>query len=126
MFKNGVVLLPIKIIRERDRIILSRPGRFIQDHDPVGIRIRQRPKQDGVDDAEDRGVRTDTESERQDCDGGKRRIVDELPQRKPYIIHIIQCGKLEWPGSFGSQGDDWVDARSAAGWDAAGEQRDCD
>ena len=66
MFKNDVVLLPIKIIGERDRIILSRPGRFVQDHDPVGIRIRQRPEQDGVDDAEDRGVRTDPERERQD------------------------------------------------------------
>jgi hypothetical protein len=28
-----------------------------------------------------------------------------------------------WPfGSFGSQRDDWIDARSAAGWYAAGDQ----
>src|SRR5438309_8356791 len=27
-------------------------------------------------------------------------------------------------GSFGSQGDDWIDTRSAAGWHAAGNQRD--
>ena len=66
MFENGVVVLPIEIIRQRDRIILSRPGRFVQNHDPVGIRIRQRPEQDGIDDAEDRGVRADAERERQD------------------------------------------------------------
>src|SRR5207248_518433 len=29
-------------------------------------------------------------------------------------------------GLFGSQGDDWIDTCSAAGWDAAGDQRDCD
>ena len=82
MFKNGIVLLPIKIIWERHRIILSRPGRFVQDHDPVGIRIRQRPEQNGVDDAEDGGVRADPERKRQDCNRGKRRIVDEQSQSK--------------------------------------------
>ena len=65
MFKNSVVLLPIEIIRERDRIILSRPRRFIEDHDSLRVRIRQRLQQDGVDNAEDRGVRADAERKRQ-------------------------------------------------------------
>jgi len=83
MFKNDVVLLPIKIIRERDRIILSRPGRFVQHHDPVGISIRQRPEQDGVDDAEDRGVRTDPERECQDGNRSEPRRFAELAKSEP-------------------------------------------
>ena len=78
MFENGVVILPIEIIGQRDRIILSRPGRFVQDHDPVGVRIRQRPKQDGVDDAEDRGVRADAERKCQNSDQSEPRRFAEL------------------------------------------------
>ncbi len=40
--------------------------------DPIGVRIRQRPQQHGVDDAEHRGVGADAERQRQDGDHRKR------------------------------------------------------
>src|SRR4029077_12299944 len=68
MLKNDVVLLPIEIVGQRNGAILARTGRFVQDHDPGRVRIRKRPQENRVDDAEDRSVRTNPERERQDSD----------------------------------------------------------
>ena len=89
MFENLVVILPIEIIRQRNRVILAGSGRFVQDHDPVRVWIRQRPKQNGVDDAEDGGVRPDAESECNNSNCGERRILDHLPKSKTKIVHRI-------------------------------------
>src|SRR5436309_7551740 len=87
MFENFVVPLPIEIIGQRDGKILTRTGRFAQDHDPVRIRIRQRPKQNGVNDAEDGGVRPDAERERNDRNCGEGRIFNHLSKSKTEIVH---------------------------------------
>src|SRR5207244_3363951 len=58
------VALPIEIVWQRDRVILTRAGRFIQHHDPIGIWIRQRPQQDCVDYAKDGGVCADSQRQR--------------------------------------------------------------
>src|SRR5262249_18044456 len=89
MFKNGVVLLPIKIIRERDRIILSRSGRFVKDHDPVRIRVRKRTKQDRVDDAKDRGVGSNTQSKRDNHNKREPRRFTQLAKSKLEIVHVV-------------------------------------
>ena len=87
MLKNRVVVSPIKIIGQGDRIILTGTRRFIQNHDPVGVRIWQRPKKNCVDDAEDRGVRADSERERHDRHRREARIFAQLPQCESKIIH---------------------------------------
>src|SRR4029077_13359974 len=89
MFKNGVVFLPIEIVGQRNGVILARTGRFVQDHDPVRVRIRKRPQENRVDDAEDRSVRTDPERKRQDRNGCESRRFAELAKSKLKIAHII-------------------------------------
>jgi len=55
-------------VRGRERQI--RAGFADPDH-TIGVGIRQRPQQDGVDDAEQRGVRADADGEQKDRDGRK-------------------------------------------------------
>ena len=52
--------------RKRRRLAVDR-------HQPIGVRIRQRPQQHGVDDAEHGGVGADAERQRQDGDEGESR-----------------------------------------------------
>ena len=87
IFENGVVVSPIKVVRQRNRIILSRAGRFVENHDSLRVWIRQRSQQHRIDDAEDSGVSADPERKRDNSDGGKRRVFDELPERETQITH---------------------------------------
>src|SRR5438128_8970543 len=87
MFENRVVVSPVEIVRQRNRIILSWSGRFVENHDSVSVWIRQRSQQHCIDDAEDSGVSADPERKRDDDDGGKRRVFDELPERETQITH---------------------------------------
>src|SRR5256885_179256 len=89
MFKRCVVVLPIKIIRQGDGKILTRPGGLVYDHDPLRIRVRERTKQDCVDYAEDCRVRADPECERGDCDRGKGGVFDKLPESKANLVHKL-------------------------------------
>src|SRR4030095_11218474 len=95
MFENRVVVSPIKIIRKRHGIILAGSGRFVQNHDAIGVGIRQRAKQNSVDNAENRSVCADAEREGQDSDQSESRRPAELAQSKLYIIHITRCVALE-------------------------------
>ena len=47
-------------------------------HQPVGRRVRQRPKDDGVDDGEDRGGGAGAEAEHQHRDEREARMVTDL------------------------------------------------
>src|SRR4029077_10060225 len=89
MLKNGIIISPIEIVGQRYGVVLTWPGRFVQNHDPVGVRIWERTKQDGVDDAEYRGVCTDPERERQDSDQSEAGRFTELAKSKLKIAHII-------------------------------------
>ena len=51
--------------------------RFPDDHELLGVGIRERPKQDGVDDREDGGVGADAEGERYDGDGSEAGVFEE-------------------------------------------------
>ncbi len=55
--------------------------RCVPDHDqPIGISVGQRLEEDGLDEAEKRGVRADAERERQDGDGGEAGLSTETLQ----------------------------------------------
>jgi hypothetical protein len=54
-------------------------------HEAVGVGVRQRPDQHGVEHAEHRADPADAERERRDRDDRKRRIVTELPYPVAYI-----------------------------------------
>src|SRR5262249_15413477 len=58
----------IRHLGEREVRILDARGRLrlAEMHDAIGFRVRQRPQEDAVDHAEDRGVGADAQTERQD------------------------------------------------------------
>ena len=66
-----------------------RPIGFPDDNHPIGAADWQRLKQHGVNDAEHRGIWSDSESDCEDCDRGKTGILREgaegIPHRGEYI-----------------------------------------
>ena len=87
--KTCCLFLPIEIIRERNGKILARPGRFVQHHDPIGIWIRKRPKQNGINDAKNGGVGANAEREGQHRDKSECRLFCQHPQG---ISKILENG----------------------------------
>ena len=61
--------------------------------DAFGVRKRKRTKENAVDQAEDGGVRADSERERNNGDGGEAGIFEKhspgVPQIAPYAFYII-------------------------------------
>jgi hypothetical protein len=76
------------VVRSLRRTAEGLFGRHVLDepHERGGIRERQRPQQNRIDDAEDRGVRADGEAEREDRDGGESRCAVELPDGVEEIL----------------------------------------
>ena len=89
LFENRVVISPIEGIGQRNREILPRSGRLIQYHDAVGIRIWERPQQNGVDHTEDGGVGADAQAERNYRDGSKAGLFRQHAQCVAKILHHI-------------------------------------
>src|SRR5437867_475515 len=58
-------------------------------YQPLGVGIRQRPQQNPVNDAEDRGVGADAESERQNEGQRKARCFPKTPYCNSYLHHVI-------------------------------------
>ena len=52
-------------------------NRLVENHEPLGRAIRQRPHQNAMHDGENRGIRADAERERQDDDGRKPGIAGQ-------------------------------------------------
>ncbi len=74
--ENGVLALPFEeITGGRDVSISSNGG--ADDDELVGVRIRERSEQRSVNDAEDGGVGTDSQSEREHRDSGESGILQE-------------------------------------------------
>ena len=69
VLERVAALAPVEERRVAD--VAGRSGRAaLADRDePIGIRVRQRAEQHGVEDAEDRGVRADAERQRHERDG---------------------------------------------------------
>jgi hypothetical protein len=55
-------------------------------HDTVGLRIGQRLQENGMDDAENRGVGTDAKRKREQRRNGERRRSAERPDRIPDVL----------------------------------------
>src|ERR1041384_1932515 len=86
MLETFRLFLPIEIIRERDGKILARAGRFVQYHDPIGIWIRKRPQQNGINDAKNCGVGANAEREGQHRDKSECRLVCQHSQGVTKIL----------------------------------------
>ena len=54
-------------------------GTFPQGHESVGVGVRQRAEEHGVDDAEDGGVGADSDRQREHRRGNERRLVTQSP-----------------------------------------------
>ena len=64
--------------------------RVLPDHDELfGIFIGQRPKQNGINDAEDGAVRADAERQRQYRNRGESRIFRQHPEAVTHILSKI-------------------------------------
>ena len=87
VFEDGIVALPIEIVRKRNRNLRLVGVGLGDDHDPIPVRIRQRPEQDAIDHAEDRRVRADAEREREDRDEREARRFPELAEREAEVVH---------------------------------------
>src|SRR2546427_72241 len=68
-------------------------------HEPPRISKRQRPEQHSIHHAEDRGIRADAESEREDGDGGEARILAQYAQAVAKIHEEVFDG---WPAPDGA------------------------
>ena len=77
---------------KRERRIVDPGGdlRLSQGHDAVGFGIRKRAQEHAVDDAENRGVRADAESEREHERDGKSRHAGQIPERDADVVdHLV-------------------------------------
>ena len=65
---------PVLEVRIRADVLVEPLPRVVgpQHHQPVGLRVGQRPQQHRVDDGEDRGIRADAERQRERRDRGRR------------------------------------------------------
>jgi hypothetical protein len=74
-FEDGIVLLPVEEVQCGDAVAVA-AGRLLEDtNNPIGLRVRQRSEQDAIDEAENRGVGTDAECQREDRDYCKTRTL---------------------------------------------------
>ena len=53
---------------------------MLDEHEPVGGRVRQRPQEHGLDHGEERGVGADAERQGEDRSGGERGFAHEHAQ----------------------------------------------
>jgi len=67
----------------RSRCCVKRPR--AHNDEPLGLCVRQRAQEDGIDDAEHRGVRADTQRKSDDDDGAEARIPGTHPEG---IAHV--------------------------------------
>ena len=73
---------PVGVVAGRGPFVgrtAARPQVLPDHHEPLRMRIGQRPEQDGVDDGEHRGVGADAERDRQDRDRGEPAGLEDGP-----------------------------------------------
>ena len=87
VLKGAVLGLPVDEIRTGKGILARRRFRLVQAEQLFGVAIRQRPQKDGFDDAEDRGIGTDSDRQR---DGGDYREARRLPQASNGVAQILK------------------------------------
>src|SRR5882672_7043517 len=95
VFKNIVLGTIVSYVSRGHLIVIpeTRPSRRVapQEHQRVWILVRNRAQQYRIDHAEDGGVRTDAQRNRQDRNGRERRALNQHPravtQVPPQIVH---------------------------------------
>src|SRR6185369_7610071 len=98
-FKHVAIVAPVDEVRIRNGAVRNK---LANNHESFRRLEWKRSKQNRVDDAEDRGVRTDTQTERQHRDDGEARMFEEhasavtqiLPDRlhkspSPYLVRKV-------------------------------------
>src|SRR5262249_22326023 len=60
--------------------------------EPIRVLVREWLKQDGIDDAEDRGVGADGEAEREDGDGGEARVFGHRAEPVACVVEDPHAG----------------------------------
>jgi len=82
------VVAPVKEVEGVDHVSeISFARRGFPDPDQAfGLGIRQRSEKDGVDDAENRGVGADADSERDDGDGGEAEVRAQGAEGVPEVL----------------------------------------
>ncbi len=83
--------LPVRVVARRRRVAREARGGVVlpDEDDAIGIGVRQRPDQDGVDRGEDRRVGADAEGQRRDRDRGEAR---RLSQQAKAVAQIGEKG----------------------------------
>src|SRR5262245_54146743 len=92
--------LQLEKFRRRDPELLEPLPRKLARHvdELFGMRVRERLKNDGVDDREDRRVRPDAERQRRDNDERKARRAHERTERVPKVLHERHVRSLDGRG----------------------------
>ena len=66
---------------DADGVLPGPRRRFLEQHQPIAVHVRQRLEQHAVDHAEHRGIRADAQAEHQDGDQREARLTPEGPRR---------------------------------------------
>src|SRR5262249_32375320 len=77
---------PIKIIRQANRTGIENVCALTNEHQPVRLRIAQRPQTYSVNHTEDGSIAADAERESQYRNGSKRRLLRQHSQRVAQIL----------------------------------------
>src|SRR6478672_5852740 len=67
---------PVEIIWQTNRPGIENIWALANKHEAIRLRRRQGPQKDGVDDAENRGVRADSERESDNCDKSESGVLE--------------------------------------------------
>src|SRR5262249_37185039 len=95
---------PVEVVARRRPLVEERVRgvRLEHAHQPLRLRIRQRPEQHGFDDAGHRGVCADAEAEREHGNGHEARVAAEPAQCGPHFLTAL-CNARKLPsGSLNS------------------------
>jgi hypothetical protein len=93
----------VGIIARRDREIDDVPRTQVlpHEHQPIAVRVRQRPQQHGVYDAENGGAGANAERERDYCSDAERRHLTQRPRCVAEVVkqcpHIRPVSKSDSP-----------------------------
>jgi hypothetical protein len=86
-------VLDIRIGRDVLHVTRPRVGRPDED-EPIRVGVGQRPQQHGAEQAEDRGIRADAETERENRDARERRVPAQHARADAQVLHeMVERGE---------------------------------
>ncbi len=91
-FEDGVFARPVEVVERRDAVGAAARRLLEHAHDAPGFGVEQGPEQDGVDEAEDRGVRADADGERGQRDRGEAALPHECARAEFQILEEVVHG----------------------------------